>query len=739
MSLPKASLLRVSASSCARLALFSALLGTASGCAGSSAQPATPESVLPLRTLRLYETGVGYFERSGALAGDSSMVLPVPTGHLDDALKTLVVIGGGTVHGVEFTSSLSKGLARKLAGLPAGDEPITYRALLASLKGARVELRLSEAAPGGRATVEGRLVEVLEPTAEELEASKPHVIKGDGSTEDGKPEKLDLTLLVVGTDGELRRIGAGHVVGVRPLDSHFVERMGSALDALGGRGAQTLRTLRLLAASSKPVTLGYLAEAPLWRTSYRLVLDSKEPRGVLQGWALLHNDTEEHWKGVRVELVNGRPDSFLYPLAAPRYGRRPLAEPEEKLSTVPQLLDTTVDQLWGDHDEDGSTSGGGTGTGYGYGSGHGRLGGSHASRAPQVRMGATTVGSSDALRIGNLAEISSAEGVEAGALFSYKLAQPIELRAHGSTLVPFLSSEVGATRITWFTRPGETGRSALRFLNSTRQTLPAGPIAIFEAGGFGGEAGLDRLKPNERAFVQFGSDMDVELETLEATSEDEPRRLSFEKQLLVEDFVRNHQRRYTLKNRSGLARTVYLELDVVLNSKVDGADELDFDRERGRALATFRAAPSSSVERKLTIVEGLRRSTRVSSITAKQLEDLASWDKVPATDRALASAAAKHLRTAEARVKERGEASEQLKEVEQDLERLRKHLEALGEKTAGAGANPIVTRILAAEDRLAALRKKIKDLELAEQDARKLAEGVLEKLEKPPEPPKVTP
>jgi hypothetical protein len=35
--------------------------------------------------------------------------------------------------------------------------------------------------------------------------------------------------------------------------------------------------------------------------------------------------------------------------------------------------------------------GAGTGTGQGFGSGHGRLGGSHRTKAPQVRMGATTV------------------------------------------------------------------------------------------------------------------------------------------------------------------------------------------------------------------------------------------------------------------------------------------------------------------------------------------------------------
>src|SRR6478609_2040777 len=35
--------------------------------------------------------------------------------------------------------------------------------------------------------------------------------------------------------------------------------------------------------------------------------------------------------------------------------------------------------------------GAGTGTGQGFGAGHGRLGGSHATRAPKVRMGATSV------------------------------------------------------------------------------------------------------------------------------------------------------------------------------------------------------------------------------------------------------------------------------------------------------------------------------------------------------------
>ena len=42
--------------------------------------------LLPLKRVRLYETGVAYFERSGTLSANT-VTLPVPASHLDDALK----------------------------------------------------------------------------------------------------------------------------------------------------------------------------------------------------------------------------------------------------------------------------------------------------------------------------------------------------------------------------------------------------------------------------------------------------------------------------------------------------------------------------------------------------------------------------------------------------------------------------------------------------------------------------
>lgn len=69
----------------------------------SMAAPAKSADVLPLTRLRLYETGVGYFERRGRVSKNDQLSLPAPTADLDDALKTLVVLDGG--HGLVASPS----------------------------------------------------------------------------------------------------------------------------------------------------------------------------------------------------------------------------------------------------------------------------------------------------------------------------------------------------------------------------------------------------------------------------------------------------------------------------------------------------------------------------------------------------------------------------------------------------------------------------------------------------------
>jgi hypothetical protein len=674
-----------------------------------SARPAIAQerapTTLPLRAARLYEVGLGYFERTGRLGKAADLSLPVPASHLDDALKTLVVLGDGgktNVAGIEFASSVSPAMGRALAGLPEGDSAITYSKLLKSLQGASVELKTE------RESLRGRLVDIVEPADTEAEcAPNDPAPTGAAAKSAAAPCVMirPMTLLLLTERGEIRRLRLTDVASVRPLDPGLAARMGSGLDANSTQGASNQKKLRVLATSSSDITLGYVAETPVWRSSYRLVLDNHEG-GTLQGWALVHNDTDEDWKQVRVELVNGQPTSFLFPLAAPRYARREMVTPEVELSTVPQLLGRTVDTMWGNSIGEsfgagglGLTGVGEGGGGRGEGIGLGTIGAIGA-----IGHGAGSAQASTALSVGNLASIAPAVGVESGVQFRYVLPSPIDLRAHGSALVPFLQRAISARRIAHFTHPGAAAKSAVRIKNTTGQTLPAGTIASFADGGFAGEATLDRMTPDEHRIMAFGVDLDVELTAAGSSQRDEARLIVFENDALVEHYVRVRDVEHTIINKSSSGRAVFLTLDYVLNSRVVGADELDFDTIAGKALAVFSVGAKTQVTRKLHVEEGLSRRHLISGLTSRRLAALAAETKLHPDQRGLLRAAAERMREAEEKRDAIPKVEAATADAEEDLKRLRAHLSAA--RQGGGDAEPFVERILAAEDRRSSLRQR---------------------------------
>ena len=666
--------------------------------------------VLPLRTLHLYETGVGFFERSGELSG-SQTTLPVPAGHLDDALKTLTVIDAGgetVVHGFELKSSLSNGLARALAGLPTDEEgPISHQHILESLEGAHVVVTTPKAAYAGR------LVQVHKsgtcPTGED-----------DGEDDEGEDQEKSkgqvgtcenaMSLLLLSDSGEIRRLAGDDITSVKPTDPVLLTRLNSALDALSPRAAQTQRDVRLLASTTGPVSLGYVAETPVWRTTYRFVLEPNGTRGQLQSWALVHNDTDENWQGIKLHLVNGRPDSFLFPLAAPRYAWREMVTPENELSTVPQLIDETVDQLWGDFASSVGTAltGGGVGTSYGMGGlgtrGHGGVGGG-------VGISSLSANQSDLLEVGDLAAIAEAEGSEQAALFNFTLANPLDLRAHGSALVPFVDQTMEVKRVTWIVNDGELARSAVLFTNNTPYTLPAGPIAFFHGTGFAGESALDRTKPGQRTFVTFGVDLDVTVERAGSQSTDKPQRVVVDNDMLVTHFVRQTTITYELENRSGQARLVYLPLDTVDNATIEGADVLDTHPDNNNIIAGFRLDAVSKKRPSLIVKEGLSRNEPVSSITHPALANLVDTESLRAQDRAVLRRALPITAKLKELEERKGKHAGTIAKIEAELGRLKGYLVAMGNKGTDGGSQNLVNRVLAHEDRLATLRDQMATLD----------------------------
>ncbi len=639
---------------------------------------------LPLQRLRLYETGVGYFERRGNVGPSESLTLPLPSSHLDDALKSLVVLeatAGVRIHGVAFESSVSEGMARAMAGLPEESEgPLAYVDLLASLKGSRVQVVSDDGKVSGRfVDIEGPFyVERVSVAARLPEDREPR----------GEPH---YTIIVLDDDDAIRRIKTDHIRAIRMLDAGTAERLDVAATALSDQTARQLSGLHVQTSAAGRLGLGYIAEAPVWRTTYRVVMDPEQPSGELQAWALVHNDTDEDWVDVSVELANGRPASFLHPLAAPRYAARELVAPPEDLGTVPQLANKTVDSMWADGE--GSYGFGGLGLigsgGGGGGTGEGTIGDGLYGTIVRDAGG----------ELGDLAELSRADGTESGALFLYRVVDPIDLRAHQSALLPLIQQDIEVESVTLFGVGDDDGLSVARIVNTTNQTLPPGTVSFFADGGFVGESLLDRLKPHERRFVAYGSELDVELEREHELLGERVTWLEYREGHIEERFVLESALHLRVHNRSGRTQRVYAALDVPRNAELlgDGSVELDFDRATETALCATRVKPGAEVEHELR-AKSIEWRTHPSSSLAT-LRALHGRAGVPEAQRKILGTAIGHTRRAVERTAVAASHEHTAAKLERDLVRLRKDLAALGHARARSRARTALTRDLLDKER----------------------------------------
>jgi hypothetical protein len=111
------------------------------------------------------------------------------------------------------------------------------------------------------------------------------------------------------------------------------------------------------------------------------------------------------------------------------------------------------------------------------------------------------------------------------------------------------------------------------------------------------------------------------------------------------------------------------------------------------------------------VTEGLSRATAIDGLTGKLVRELLAKSTIPAAELAILARAEPAVRALEAELARGVESDKATAQAQQDLERLREHLKALGggDKGGGAGggtaAAPLVKRVLEAEDTLSAARK----------------------------------
>ena len=183
----------------------------------------------------------------------------------------------------------------------------------------------------GSAVVTGRVLSVEE---REMRPGK-----GDS---DGTLKRDYLSLITDG--GELRQFEMSPTLGVRLLEGEMREDVGRYLSVLASGRDQDLRRMVINTAGqgARQLQVSYISEVPVWKSTYRLVLPSKEAKPFIQGWAIVDNTVGEDWKDVELSLVAGAPQSFVQELSKPTYARRPTVALPETAMLQPQTHEAAM-------------------------------------------------------------------------------------------------------------------------------------------------------------------------------------------------------------------------------------------------------------------------------------------------------------------------------------------------------------------------------------------------------------
>ena len=280
---------------------------------------------LPIRRVILYSNGVAYIERRGTVSGHAEINLSFKQSQVDDVLKSMVVLdlGQGRIGAVSYNSSAPP--SARLADIPfsiqAGSDNQNHGGLagvLSQLQGARVLV-----STGSRSAIGSIL------TVEERKA---------GGDENAK--STSYALVIASEGGELMSFNLSEVRSIKLIDEgtrRDVSEFANASASARRRDAKTI-VVTSEGSASREMLVSYTIAAPIWKTTYRVVLDS-QGKPFFQGWAIVDNVSEEDWNNISLSMVSGSPVSFIQHIQRPFYRYRPVVGMQQDLKLAPQMYE----------------------------------------------------------------------------------------------------------------------------------------------------------------------------------------------------------------------------------------------------------------------------------------------------------------------------------------------------------------------------------------------------------------
>jgi len=492
---------------------------------------------VPVTKVLLFSSGVGYFEHAGSVRGNSATELRFKTSQINDILKSLVLQDqdGGRVGVITYPSQ--DPLAKTLKSFQVD---ITKNPSLADLLN---QLR------GARVTVAAQ-AERLNGTILGVESRKKSVDRG---------EPVDVPVLNLLAGATIRSVELASIGSLVLDDPQLQDELTKALGALVQARDQDKKpvTINFTGTGDRRVRLGYVVETPVWKTSYRLLLDEKSPVARLQGWAIVENQTESDWNDISLSLVSGRPISFMMDLYQPLYATRPTVVPELYASLKPQLYADATEA----NKETVPLSAAAPAERAPRRIGYDAAGRPVVSQLSAVVVTATGRDESD---FAGASVASVAATGKLGELFQYTVPN-VTLARQKSAMLPIVTDTIQVERLSIYnaavlrTNP----LNGVLLKNSTGKHLLQGPLTVFDKGGYAGDSRIDNLPPGQQRLLSYGIDLDM-LVTTKSSGVNTIMTAKIEKGVLILKRKRVQTLEYAADNKTTKDKALVIEHPIQL-------------------------------------------------------------------------------------------------------------------------------------------------------------------------------
>lgn len=486
-----------------------------------------------INDVTLFSNGIGHFRRLFVIAAgkEEKISIPFKSDFIGDVAASLQVFGKVRLNTPpSFTPANSNATALSI------DSNDAYKSLLRQLSGSAVKISVRDQADG-----------------------KYTLLGLDSEQAQEQNRVVHTTYVVVGGNGQVRRFRLQDVTNIDFEDEGVRTEIEKALKANFQqiKPDSTLLDLSMAAiegAGDVEAIVQYTIPVAAWKMRYAI----REDKGkfMLEGAAIIDNNTDEDWHDFKVSVVTGNPISFNTDIANVVVPKRKMIHLVDGLS----ISNVDVEQGY-------EYTGGGVVAACAGNSPNRRtrnLLGAKMSATNYAQFGLeSTMDGEEQLE--SMQEIAEAPGVDAkdvGDFCVFTSKEPITILARKSAVVPMFSKALDHAGVVLLYKESNNARRpyrSVKFKNETEYTLGRGKTVIYNEGIFSGECVLETSKPGENRMLPHCLENGVKIVKEVKAQEQRRSSIKITEGVIVTEEVQTAKIQYIIENKKDEPFKVALE------------------------------------------------------------------------------------------------------------------------------------------------------------------------------------